>query len=342
MQIIKRNLMRYEIIHFYDSLTGDYIVSNGNAFEFSLNKEVIYFKIKNNNPFLKLRIFRRLFRLDKSNAFFNYKKTVVIVIYQGMIYSFHIKKKSLKTLSKLRQSRCVLHNSIAISKGCIVFGEYGRNTTGNDVPLWVSRDDGESFKVVNEIKNIKHIHGAYKDHYKNSIWITTGDNDGECFLIEFSDEDFSNPKFHGDGSQKWRTVSLMFREDKIYWIMDSPNESPKLQILDRNTMELSQGKSFDAPVWYTKRLGDGSYLVQTSIEPGSAVKSKHSKIFYSNDLSNWYQIASFKKDFLPMVLFKFGVISFSEGHQTKDDFTISGEALLGLDGRSWHCSIKEN
>ena len=108
----------------------------------------------------------------------------------------------------------------------------------------------------------------------------------------------------------------MFREDKIFWIMDSPNEVPKLQILDRDTMEVTEGKSFDAQVWYTKRLSDSSYLAQTSIEPGSAVKSKHSKIFYSNDLMNWYQVASFKKDLLPKILFKFGVVSFSDGQLT--------------------------
>ncbi len=342
MQINKKNLIRYEIVHFYDSSSGDFIASNGNIFSFSLKNKIVNFKIKSNNPLIKFRLFRRLLRLDKSNAFFNYDKTLVIVIYQGFIYSFSIKKNSLKCLSQLRQCRCVLHNSIVISKNCIVFGEYGRNSSKNEVPLWVSRDDGKSFKVLNEIRNIKHIHGAYKDPYSNSIWVTTGDQDGECFLIEFTDEDFSNPKFYGDGSQKWRTVSLMFREDKIFWIMDSPNEVPSLQIFDRNTLQLSQGKSFDAPVWYTKRLSDNSYLVQTSIEPGSSVKSKYSKIFYSIDLENWHQIASFKKDLLPKILFKFGVVSFSEGHQTKDDFTISGEALVGLDGSSWNCSIEES
>ena len=106
-------------------------------------------------------------RLDKSNAFFNFKNPSYRHI-SGIIFSFSIKNKALKELSKLKQCRCVLHNSIAITKG-YVFGEYGRNSFRNDVPLWVSRDDGESFKVINEIKNIKHIHGAYKDPYKNSI-----------------------------------------------------------------------------------------------------------------------------------------------------------------------------
>tara|TARA_B100000035_G_scaffold301541_1_gene298244 strand:- start:4649 stop:5677 length:1029 start_codon:yes stop_codon:yes gene_type:complete len=342
MKINKKRLISHEIVHFYNSLSGDYIASTGNAFEFSLNNQIVNFKIRNTNPFIKFRILRRLFRLDKSNAFFNFNKTLIIVLYQGTIFNFSIKNKALRSISKLRQCRCVLHNSIAITKNCIVFGEYGRNPSGEDVPLWVSRDDGKSFEVLNKIKDIKHIHGAYKDPYTNSIWVTTGDHDGECFLIEFLNEDFLNPKFYGDGSQQWRTVSLMFRKDKIFWIMDSPNAVPKLQILDRSTLRISQGMSFDAPVWYTKRLSDNSYLAQTSIEPGNAVKSKHSKIFYSSDLINWHQIASFKKDLLPKILFKFGVVFFSEGHQTKDDFIISGEALLGLDGRSWNCSIKES
>ena len=88
MQINKENLIRHELVHFYDSLSGDYIVSTGNAFEFSLNNQKFNFKIKSRNPFIKLRIFRRLLRLDKSNAFFNFQKTLVIVIYQGIIFSF--------------------------------------------------------------------------------------------------------------------------------------------------------------------------------------------------------------------------------------------------------------
>ena len=47
--------------------------------------------------------------------------------------------------------------------------------------------------------------------------------------MEVPKVDFSAIKTYGDGSQKWRTVSLMFKEDKICWIMDSPNEIAKLQ-----------------------------------------------------------------------------------------------------------------
>ena len=75
MQLNKESLIRHEVVHFYDSLSGDYIVSTGNAFEFSLNNQITNFKIKSRNPFIKLRIFRRLLRLDKSNAFFNYKNS---------------------------------------------------------------------------------------------------------------------------------------------------------------------------------------------------------------------------------------------------------------------------
>ena len=39
------------------------------------------------------------------------------------------------------------------------------------------------------------------------------------------------------------------------------------------------------------------------------------------------------------ILFKFGVISFSDGYQDLNSFIISGEALKGLDGTSFECSI---
>ena len=342
MKLITKEKIKHEIIHFYDSLNKNQISSNGKVFSILVGGVSYVCKLPNYNPFIFFRLTRRFLRLDKSNAFFNHKKDAVIIIFRGKIYKFTLQNQDLNIIAKLKQCRCVLHNSIAISKDFIIFGEYGRNSKRSNVPIWISEDDGNSFKIVHELGGIKHIHGIYEDPYSSSLWITTGDNNGECFLMEVPKVDFSAIKIYGDGSQKWRTVSLMFKEDKICWIMDSPNEIAKLQVFDREKKNISEGQSFDAPVWYTKRLSDNSYLAQTSIEPGNAVKSKYSKIFYSTDLINWHQIASFKKDLLPKILFKFGVVFFSEGHQTKDDFTISGEALFGLDGSSWNCSIKES
>lgn len=339
MKLILTEEIKEEIVHYFDSNKSDYIFSTGNIFKISLAGKKYLCKIPSNNPFLYFRLARRLFRLDKSNAFFNYQQTSVIIIYKGKVFQYSLKNKEIKKISDLKQCRCVLHDSIVVTKDLIAFGEYGRNAKRKSVPIWQSNDDGETFNIACELDNIKHVHGIYSDSYSDSLWITTGDNDGECFLIEAQQSNFSRLVYYGDGSQSWRTVSLIFAKDKIVWIMDSPNIIPKLQSFDRVTGEIEEGHSFDAPVWYTKRFEDGSYLIQTSIEPGDAIKSSSSKVYFSEDYKNWKEVASFQKDNYPKVLFKFGVISFAAGIQSTDCFVISGEALRSIDGKSFICKI---
>ena len=56
----------------------------------------------------------------------------------------------------------------------------------------------------------------------------TGDFKGEN-IIQCSNLDFNEIKVYGDGSQSFRTVSMLFTEKEVHWIMDSPLE--KLSVL---------------------------------------------------------------------------------------------------------------
>ena len=108
---------------------------------------------------------------------------------------------------------------------------------------------------------------------------------------------------------------------------------------NRKTKQIKSGRSFPGPVWYSKIFSDQSAILQTSVEIGGGVKSNYSILFYSKDLINWHKIAKFKKDILPMKLFKFGVINFSDGNQTPKDFMFSAEGLKNLDGKVFSAKI---
>lgn len=334
--------LKTEIVHHYDSNNKDIIASTGNKFFVRLNDKEFSFKVPVSNPFLlKLRLLRRLLRYDKSNAVFNWKRDGVVIIYQGRIYFYDIEWKKLSLVDNLKQSRNALHGGIAVDFEGIFFGEYGHNPKRKSVPIWKSIDDGRSFKIVKELdeKRIKHIHGIYKDKFSDSLWIVTGDFDGECYLIESPDSSFQNLYWYGDGSQKWRPVSLFFTPNKIIWVMDSPIEKVYLQSFDRVTKTISQGQCFPGPVWYSKQLDASSGLLQTTVEIGKEVNSNNAKVFFSMDLVNWHEVTSFKKDWLPMSFFKYGVISFAEGNQSIQDFVIFGEGLVNFDGVSIRASI---
>ena len=62
-------------------------------------------------------------------------------------------------------------------------------------------------------------------------------------------------------------------------------------------------------------------------------------LYHSHNLIEWTEVIRFKKDILPMMFFKFGVISFAEGAQSNKDFILFGEGLVDLEGTTIRASI---
>jgi hypothetical protein len=340
----KNNHLESEIAHYYDSNKKDVILSQCNKFYLNVHNKEYFFIINLKWYFIffaKFRILRRLFRLDKSNVVLNSKKNGAIIIYQKYIYFYCLKKKTFNIVSELKNHRNVLHNSIAVTKNGIFFGEYGPNRYKTKVPVWASFNDGRNWKIIYNFpsRSIKHIHGIYNDPFENNLWITTGDSNGECYLFKVPNKKFSNIIQYGDGTQKWRAVSLLFKKNYIIWGMDSPLQASNLQIFNKKTKKLKKGCSFPGPVWYSKTFSDKSAILQTSVEIGDGVKSNYSSLFYSKDLISWSEICKFKKDIFPKKLFKFGVIAFSEGIQTSKDFLFSAEGLKKIDGKVFSGNI---
>lgn len=335
---------KQEIIHYFDSEKGDYISSLANKFIAKLNGKYLQFTLP--LPFkykyiYRFRLIRRLLRLDKSNAAFNYSRSGIVALYQGKIYFYNITSGSLSIVGTLKQCRNILHGGILVTKNQLIFGEYGRNSQREAVPIWCSNDDGKNWNIIYTFQSglIRHVHGVYEDPYSDSLWIPTGDFEDECYLFEVPNSNFSQIKRHGDGSQSWRAVSVFFRPDEIIWAMDSELQTSYLQIFNRKTQEIKKGRAFAGPVWYGKRFTDGSAVIQTTVELGNGVKSSYSYVYFSEDLKNWREVVKFKKDILPNKIFKSGVISFADGPQTRDNFALSCEALRGLDGKTGFARI---
>lgn len=337
-----KSVLDQEIVHYFD---GNNLISskhlkvevrkNDHSYKFKLPFELI-------DLFGFSRILRRLLRLDKCNIFpidEEFKK--LLIIRQKKVFVFDTKLKKFNFKFSLKQCRNVMHNSICKTEcGKIFFGEYGANDMRDPVPIYKSEDLCESWEQINLFKKdeIKHIHNISYDKFTKSIWITTGDSDGECKIIR-CDLSFETKDIYGDGTQTWRSCSLIFRENNIYWLMDSPNETSFFIEMNRKTGVIKKLQQLDGPVWYTKELSEGSILAGVSVEPGNAVKTSSAQLLYTNDLKKWHCLKSFAKDSLTMKFFKFGVISFSDGRQSMRDFYISGEALKDIDGKSINLSI---
>jgi len=319
-----------EIAHHYDSGGAYSISSIANHFRIRIeNKDLdLYLPVSISTRLLsRFRIIRRILRLDKSNAVFNFDKSGVILIYRSDIYYFDLQTGKLKKTGTLQNSRNVLHQSVCVTDEGIYIGEYGANKNRNSVPVWKSKDAGRSWNIAYEFPadSIKHTHGVYLDPYSGKLWIPTGDADGDCCIL-VTDQDFRHP-------------NRLFTEDKVIWGMDSPLVDATLQIYDRISGELEPGQQFQGPVWYSKEFCDGVCILQTSVEPGAAVTTTSSKIYASEDYINWHLIAEYEKDRWPMI-FKFGVIAFSDGKQSSHDFLAFGEGLTGFDGKIKRFNVK--
>lgn len=289
--------------------------------------------------FARSRIFRRAMRLDKCNI--TPVQDGLVVIRQGRVYHYdRIAGKLIETL-KLKNSRNILHQAILVRDGRdITFGEYGNNPDRLAVPVYRSRDGGRNWDTVFTFPagKIKHVHGCYWDRYEEKVWVFTGDFSGECQVL-VADPDFKDLEWIGDGGQHFRTCNAFFTPDAAHWVMDSQLETCHHIRLERKTRQVQELEGFPGPVWYIKQLTDGWHLAATTQEIGPGVKDAYAHLLASRDLVHWQEIFKVPHDGWPKRYFKFGVIGFADGPQSSQDFYIFGEALKGLDGKSFKCRL---
>ena len=312
------------------------MLEEGNEFQIKL--PFVFFDI-----FSFSRILRRFFRLDKCNVFLiNTSPLILVIIRYGSVYYYDTAQYLTPTL-KLKNCRNLLHVDLCrLPNGDLAFGEYGSNNKRLSVPIYKSTNNGLSWEIVYEFQknSIKHIHIVKYDHFSDFIWCCTGDNDGENKIVLF-DKHFSIIEIIGDGSQLYRTCDLFFTEDKVVWLMDSPNLTSHVITYCRNTKIISIGQELSGPVWYSTCINSITYLAATSVEPGYSMQHKTAQLLISNDLIKWDVLKIYKKDKLPITFFKYGVIAFPLGRQSINSVYYFGEALNRLDGKILKIDISE-
>jgi|APSaa5957512535_1039671.scaffolds.fasta_scaffold33480_2 hypothetical protein len=332
--------MPYEIAHYISESLE--IFSYKNRMIFISNNSKVEIKM----PFIYLdllgfnRMMRRLFRLDKCNIYpLDLEGESFLLIRQNVIYKYY--KGNITGKFKLGIGRNILFNPLCITpSGRIFIGEYSSNKNRRAVKIYASDDNGDVWYKIYSFspKKVRHIHGIFYDYHTAKIWVTTGDNNGECYIV-ISDESFLDVKYLGDGGQLWRTVNLFFEKDRVVWLMDSPNETPYVIFLDRKTYKIKKGSLLPGPVIYSKKIDQNNYMAVVSSEPGKLNPSKLVHLLFSNNLVKWDCLETFKKDYFPMILFQFGNINFADGLQTSNQFYLSFQGVQSLDGTVGKCEI---
>lgn len=335
-------MYNYEIVHYFEEdlkifSKANKIFIENNTKKFSINMPRTKYDL-----FSFSRIFRRLLRTDKCNVFLiNKSEDRYLIIRQNAVYLF--KKDNLKFLFNLSLARNLLHVDLCRTpSGKLYFGEYGANLERNEVPIYLSDDQGESWRkiYVFERKSTKHIHCVKYDPYSKKIWVFTGDDNGECKIL-VANEEFTDLEFIGDGTQNFRACNVFFLKDKVVWMMDSPEETSYCVHFNRQTKEISKHYRFEGPVWYSQEMYDDYYICGSSVEPGYSMANRKAQVLVSTDLIDWKVVLEFKKDFWHIDYFKYGVVGFPVNKQRIDKVQMFGEALVGIDGKikEYDCSI---
>ena len=339
MIIIDKVFKFKQIVHYVDD---NVIVStNRNIVALDYSTHIIKYKVPMPwyfVPFTFSRLTSRFFRLVNINISLVSKQSqTFMLIYQGSVYK--LTKNGVFFIFKMKNGKALLHNSIALTPYGIFFGEYVNSKTNINI-YKVSLDmDMHQIVYTFDKGDIRHVHSCSWDTYENMLWILTGDTNKESKIIKAT-HDFDRIETIGGGSQDWRSVSILFKKDEVYWFMDSPIRSSHLIKYNRHTKEIEKLYKFPGPVWYVLELSDGGYLLSTIVEPGEGVTSDNVHIYFSLDLKSWVNVLSVKKDIFPSTYFKYGVILFAQGKQTKGGFYFSTQSVSKMDGRSYKCHIE--
>jgi len=122
------------------------------------------------------------------------------------------------------------------SSSCYVFvGEYSCNPNNRHKVYrgTLNIDETQEWKEILTFNSVseqkkdnsiltaaRHIHIVTVDPYTGYLWVGTGDEDIHSKIL-FSPDYGESFQILGMGSQEWRTLSIWFTEDYIYWNMDS-------------------------------------------------------------------------------------------------------------------------
>jgi len=337
---MKKYLEKY-IVHYTDSKiliksVGRYIY----ILDQNLNKTV---EIK--LPFcfprdfhFNIPLFKRILRSNAKEIIYDKDSKKLIVVRNGYIY-LAVEKK-YKLLGSI-EGDAPLFNSHCISNGIIYFGQYNQNKSRKEVSIYqIDKNNNFTTAYTFNSGKIRHVHSITKDPYIDKrLWITTGDNDGECLLL-YTDDNFKSVSNVGDKSQDFRIVNLGFSKDHLFYGTDNLIKENFLYMQNRSNGSRKKILSIKQTAWFLKQDKTGKAIIGTTVEHGKGCQVNYSSIFYSTDFGlSWSELIRIPKDIYPMPLFKWGTVSFSNGSENLDDLFINIEGLKYLNEDSFNLGL---
>ena len=228
----------------------------------------------------------------------------LIIVFCGKIWTINI-NNTLVYPNPIKLPVKSVMNICATDHG-VYFGEYSDNKYRHPVDIYYSQD-GYLWSSIYKIQEIQHIHGIYWDEFERSIYITTGDSDSECHIINTKDR-FNSVNYIIGGSQEYRIIIMVFTKEYIYFGTDTPLEYNYIKRMKRANYSIEQSHAVNGSIFSGCKINDW-IVFSSAVEPSLVNKSKKSIIYASRDGEKWIELAKYQKDFYNLKLFQYGVIN---------------------------------
>lgn len=184
--------------------------------------------------------------------------------------------------------------------GRLFWGEYFFNQNRDEVHIYASDDEGESWHVAHTFPagEIRHIHGIYYDTFRAGAWILSGDEDEESKIM-FTCGTFDDLETVFGGSQDFRSTFVVPMKDKLLTGGDSPFQENYIQSLDPENGSIEKIRCVGGSVFYGCTVADWN-VVSVAAEPSKVNTSPYASLWISRNGGDWREMYCAKRDIWQM------------------------------------------
>lgn len=294
------------------------------------------------------RLFTRLKRLEPKCAG-RLSETEIVVSLLHACWLLDVEKKTCKKICDNPKGFSEVINFCSVEDG-IYWGDYGSNVEHYEVKIYHLEKDHQ-ISVVHSFPPgaVRHIHNIVEGDHGFILFVGDNETEAGIYLVN---KDWTDVKPWKTGQQKYRAVVGFPYNGGVLYATDSVETENHLRFITAVGEEKVLA-TLNGSCIYGCEIKD-HFLFSTTVEPheggghlslifeklGGGIKSRDVTIMAvsKKDLSV-RQIASFKKDWLPMRIFQYGRCIFTGGQYNADDVWCSPVSCKKYDGESVKISV---
>lgn len=239
----------------------------------------------------------------------------------------------------VRPCRILRGGAALAADGAVYFGEYLDNAERGVMRVYRYVPGADEVDVAHAFApgEVRHIHGVFADPFDGTTWCVSGDVEGECRIMHTTDG-FRTIDVVGSGDESWRTVSVQFSPDAVFYAMDAEFTQNYLMRIDRRTGERTQLAPVGGPVYYSTAAG-GQLFFAVTAELCPSQREPQAEIWCIDPASGrCRRIVTLRKDRYSVRYFMPGTVDFARGPRDADRVYFRATALAG-DNRTFSFAV---